>query len=102
MFSKTATIAVLLVFPILGFHAAYGQSAPPLTTAADLYKKASPSVVLIEIYDSKGEVSGKGSGFLVSPEGAILTNYHVIAHTGDSDEVDRGSGLMVISVPGLL
>jgi hypothetical protein len=81
MFSKTALTALLFGSPILACLPAYGQTALPVITAADLYKQASPSVVLIEIYDLKGEVSAKGSGFLVTAEGAILTNYHVIAHT---------------------
>jgi hypothetical protein len=81
MSSKIVPSAIFCSSLIFGCFTAHGQVAPAATTAADLYKQASPSVVLIEIYDSKGEVSGKGSGFLVSPEGAILTNYHVIAHT---------------------
>ncbi len=60
---------------------ALGQTQPAGTTAGEIYRKASPAVVLIELYDSKGEVSKSGSGFLVSPEGAILTNYHVVAHS---------------------
>jgi len=56
-----------------------GQT-PPLS-AADIYKKTSPAVVLIETYNLKGEVSGSGSGFLVSADGVILTNFHVVAHT---------------------
>ena len=51
------------------------------TSAGELYRKASPAVVLIETYDDKGEVAAAGSGFLVSSDGKILTNYHVIAHT---------------------
>src|ERR1700722_4182240 len=80
MFSKTA-LAILFASPILACCQTFGQNTPPVITAADLYKQASPSVVLIEIYDLKGEISAKGSGFLVTAEGAILTNYHVIAHT---------------------
>jgi hypothetical protein len=81
MFSKIVQSAIFLGCVLLGCYPCESQVAPPATTAADLYKQASPSVVLIEIYDSKGEVSAKGSGFLVSADGAILTNYHVVAHT---------------------
>lgn len=81
MFSKMVLTPIFAACLILGCYPSYGQAAAPVTTAADLYKQASPSVVLIETYDSKGEVSARGSGFLVSAEGAILTNYHVIAHT---------------------
>jgi len=49
-------------------------------TAGEIYKKASPAVVLIELRDQKGDVTAAGSGFLVSSDSKILTNYHVIAH----------------------
>lgn len=51
------------------------------TVAGAIYRKASPAVVLIETYNDKGEVTAAGSGFLISADGRILTNYHVVAHT---------------------
>jgi hypothetical protein len=57
------------------------RPSPQVPTPSELYKKASPSVVLIELYDEKGKIFKRGSGFLVSSEGAILTNFHVVAHT---------------------
>ena len=69
-------LAVLLSF---GSYVCSGQTAP--LSAADIYKKASPAVVMIETYNLKGEVSGAGSGFLVSADGVIVTNFHVVAHT---------------------
>ena len=46
-----------------------------------IYKNQSHAVVLIEMKDDKGKVTKTGSGFLVSADGKILTNYHVIAHS---------------------
>jgi S1-C subfamily serine protease len=70
------TLLSLAFFALLPARA---QQAP--LSAGDIYKKASPAVVLIEVYGLDGKVSGAGSGFLVSGDGKIITNYHVIAHT---------------------
>jgi hypothetical protein len=115
MLHRIASTTILFALATLVYYPAYSQTAPSETSAADIYKKASPSVVLIEIYDSKGEVSGKGSGFLVSAEGAILTNYHVVAHTKqatvrlanddaydtvDVIEIDKRKDIALIKIKG--
>lgn len=46
----------------------------------EIVKRASPAVVLIEVYDSQMRPTGKGSGFFVSGDGLIVTNKHVIAN----------------------
>lgn len=49
---------------------------------ARIFNSAGPAVVLIEtIDDQTGDVQKLGSGFVVSPDGKILTNFHVIAHS---------------------
>ena len=47
-------------------------------SVADLVKKSSEAVVLITISDSSGRETALGSGFLVTADGEIVTNYHVI------------------------
>jgi S1-C subfamily serine protease len=57
-----------------------------ITTNAELLErkttqeiaKSSASIFLIESYNSKYELMGTGSGFLVDDIGSIVTNYHVI------------------------
>jgi hypothetical protein len=115
VFPQKALTATLIAGSIFVCGPACSQTAPAVISASDLYKSASPSVVLIEIYDSKGEVSAKGSGFLVSPEGAILTNFHVIAHTKQATvrlsnqdaydtvevlEVDKRKDIALIKIKG--
>jgi len=45
---------------------------------ADVVKRSSDAVVLIVISNSAGQDTALGSGFLVSADGEIVTNYHVI------------------------
>src|SRR5260370_4216889 len=82
---------VVLVAVVFGFQLVVAEGNPQApasaptpasrSVAGEIYKKQSPAVVLIEIYKDKGEVSGSASGFLVSADGKILTNFHVIVHT---------------------
>jgi hypothetical protein len=45
---------------------------------ADVVKQSSDAVVLIVISNSAGQETTLGSGFLISADGEIVTNYHVI------------------------
>ena len=65
-----ATISALFV--ILVSYSVSQQTVP------DVVKQSSDAVVLIVISNSSGEETALGSGFLVSSEGEIVTNYHVI------------------------
>jgi hypothetical protein len=45
------------------------------------------SVVKIEVKDSTGKIIGTGSGFIVSTDGKIVTNYHVIDEAFSADVI---------------
>jgi putative serine protease PepD len=44
----------------------------------DLLKSAGPSVVHLSVRDAANEEEGSGSGFVLSEDGRIVTNHHVI------------------------
>lgn len=60
-------------------------------TSTDAFKKVAPAVVVVSTksvaqyggFSSNEEVEGMGSGFIISEEGYILTNYHVIKGAND-------------------
>lgn len=69
-------------------------------TASEIARRALPAVVEIRTYRASGERLGSGSGFVVSPEGLVVTSHHVLerAHraeiilpTGDVFEVQHVS-----------
>lgn len=56
---------------------------PELPDRSEIQKKTlaqGNSVVFISVYDDKGKPLSAGSGFFISKNGQILTNYHVIAN----------------------
>jgi len=52
---------------------------PPVKLSpGDISAKYSDAVVVLENYNDQGQKASQGSGFICSPDGMVLTNYHVI------------------------
>lgn len=56
-----------------------------------LIKRIKPSVVIVFTYDNKGEFLKLGSGFFISQNGDIITNYHVL-QGANSAEIKTSDG----------
>lgn len=58
---------------------AVGPSAAADSELTRLVKKIQPAVVTVIVYDADRHLSGIGTGFFVSPQGHLITNFHVLA-----------------------
>lgn len=60
-------------------------------SASEISTICSPAVAFIVVYDADGQPQGAGSGFAVSSDGKIVTNYHVIsgAHSATVTFTDK-------------
>ena len=76
------------------------QSAPPRKDIPAIAKAANGAIVSIVMSDKDGHAIAQGSGFLVSKDGRIVTNYHVIAE-GSSAIVKLPDGAFFV-VDGVL
>ena len=98
MTNSFSTRLYFLIVLITGSVAA--QSAPPRKNIPAIAKAANGAVVSIVMSDKDGNPIAQGSGFLVSKDGVILTNYHVIAE-GSSAVVKLPDGAFYV-VDGVL
>lgn len=63
----------------------------------ELLRRAKPAVVLLSVLDVRGEVIGRGSGFLISKDGRVATNFHVVGAAENLEAtLDNGSKRKVI------
>ena len=54
------------------------QTVTAAQNAEEIFKKCSPAVFYVEVYDAAGKAKASGSGFFIDANGTAVTNYHVI------------------------
>lgn len=72
---KPAFIPVALLACVAALHSAEPNAT---FTAGTIYQRAATSVVLVQAYNVFGNAQMFGTGFVITYDGKILTNYHVI------------------------
>jgi hypothetical protein len=103
----TGLITLALALSIV----AVAQTKSPKEIARDISK----AVVIVESLDERGTVTGQGSGFLVTANGAVVTNLHVLQgaamarvklpngdayKTADLVEVDDARDIAILKIKG--
>src|SRR5207302_9632265 len=66
----------LCICPLISIAGAVAMHA---TDISALVQKAKPAVVEILTFDQQNKLLKTGTGFFISPDGVLLTNYHVIS-----------------------
>jgi len=73
---------IVFLVLIFGFFvlACFGPVSPVLaqTDLPDLIKTVEPSIVVILTFDQGGKQMGQGTGFFISKNGDVISNYHVL------------------------
>ena len=70
-------VALVLVSTLVSLSA-QGQQKSHELSIPKLIELSRDAVVLIETFDSSSNPLAQGSGFLISPDGQIVTNFHVL------------------------
>jgi S1-C subfamily serine protease len=76
------------------------RAAPEAMDLPALAKKSRPSVLLLSVLDANGKEIATGTGFIISPDGRVVTNYNVIENAATM--VAKGENGAYYEVAGVL
>lgn len=103
---------IILTLFVLASALAQGKSAK---SPGEIAREQSQAVVIVEALDDRGSVISQGSGFIVTPGGAIVSNLHVVQgaamlrvklpsgdvyKTSDLVDVDDTKDVAIIKIKG--
>src|SRR5688572_18569831 len=106
---------IKIIFLALFIHAPVFAQNQPLKSPSEIAREQSKAVVIIETLDERGSVTGQGSGFIVTPQGAVVTNLHVVQgaasvrvklpggdvyKTSDLIDVDDAKDIAIVKIKG--
>ncbi|HET6426176.1 MAG TPA: transglutaminase family protein [Planctomycetaceae bacterium] len=77
-FQFLVTSLAITIFCVALTHRVSAAEAAPALTVQELVTRAKPSIVVITFTGRENDRQGLGSGVIVSPDGLIATNLHVI------------------------
>ncbi len=72
---KSIALKAILILTTLGlaWTICLGEEGLP-----SMIKRVEPSIVVLLTYNREGKFAGQGSGFFLTQEGDVITNYHVL------------------------
>ena len=76
--TKLARLSCLFLLVVGYTLSAQPTVKKPRATSSTLYERLLPSTVFVSVSGRDGKQIASGSGVVLSPEGLILTNYHVV------------------------
>src|SRR4030095_16066978 len=108
-------ITIRIILLALFIPAAVLAQNQRLKSPSEIAREQSKAVVIIEALDERGSVTGQGSGFIVTTQGAVVTNLHVVLgassvrvqlpggdayKTSDLVDVDEAKDIAIVKVKG--
>jgi len=103
---------IIFIFSLVASAPAQSKSGK---SPGEIAREQSKAVVIIEALDERGSVIGQGSGFIVTPSGAVVSNLHVVQgsamvrvklpngdayKTSDLVDVDDAKDIAIIKIKG--
>jgi tetratricopeptide (TPR) repeat protein len=95
MLSLSKHLAFVVIIAITAFSATVRAETETIDLKA-LAKKARPAVMLLVVSDANGKEIATGTGFLVSSDGKLITNHHVIEGAASAVAKAENGGLFPI------